>query len=89
MVNHTAIFEQAEDGTWGGYFLDLPVILVNGDTLNEARENARGGLELWLEDLKEQGLPIPAPAVHVQASEVTADTFAESTCREGSLESWV
>jgi len=72
MAQYTAIFEKAEDGTWGGYFPDLPVILVNGSTLEEVRENARTGLEFWLEDMKEQGLPIPPPSVHVQAFEVAA-----------------
>ena len=72
MANYTAVFEQAEDGTWGGYFPDLPVILVNGGTLEEAQENARTGLELWIEDMKEQGLAIPQQTTHVQAFEVAA-----------------
>jgi predicted RNase H-like HicB family nuclease len=70
MAHYTAIFEKADDGSWGGYFPDLPVILVNGSTLAEVQENARTGLELWLEDMKEQGLPIPEPTVRVQAFEV-------------------
>ena len=72
MANYTAIFEQAEDGTWGGYFPDLATILVNGTTLEEVQENARTGLELWIEDMKEQGLPIPKPTTCVQAFEVAA-----------------
>jgi len=72
MANYTAIFEQAEDGTWGGYVPDLAVILVNGSTLEEAKENARTGLEMWIDDMKEQGLPIPPPTVHVLAIEVAA-----------------
>lgn len=72
MANYTAVFEQAEDGTWGGYFPDLAVILVNGETLEEAQENARTGLELWIEDMKKQGLPIPKPTTQVQAFEVVA-----------------
>jgi predicted RNase H-like HicB family nuclease len=72
MARYTAIFEKADDGSWGGYFPDLPVILLNGCTLEEVQENARTGLELWLEDMKEQGLPIPEPMVHVRAFEVAA-----------------
>jgi predicted RNase H-like HicB family nuclease len=72
MANYIATFEQAEDGTWGGYFPDLPVILVNGGTLEEVRENARTGLEFWIEDMKEQGLEIPAPSVQVMGIEVAA-----------------
>jgi predicted RNase H-like HicB family nuclease len=72
MANYTAVFEQAEDGTWGGYFPDLPVILVNGSTLEEVQENARTGLEFWIEDMKEQGLPLPTPTTYVRAFEVAA-----------------
>jgi predicted RNase H-like HicB family nuclease len=45
---------------------------VNGSTLDEAKENARTGLEMWIEDQKEQGLPIPPPTVQVLAIEVAA-----------------
>lgn len=72
MAHYTALFERAEDGTWGGYFPDFPIILVNGGTLEEVQQNARTGLELWIEDMKEQGLPIPQPTMHVQAFEVAA-----------------
>jgi predicted RNase H-like HicB family nuclease len=72
MAHYAAVFEQAEDGTWGGYFPDLPVILVNGNTLEEVQANAKSGLEFWLEDMKEQGLPIPAPSTRVTAFEVAA-----------------
>jgi predicted RNase H-like HicB family nuclease len=72
MANYTAIFEQAEDGTWGGYFPDLAVILVNGSSLEEAKENARTGLEMWIEDMKKQGLPISPPTIQVAAIEVAA-----------------
>ncbi len=72
MAHYTAFFEQAEDGTWGGYFPDLPVILVSGTTLEEVQQNAKTGLEMWIEDMREQGLPIPQPTTHVQAFEVAA-----------------
>jgi predicted RNase H-like HicB family nuclease len=35
MAKYTAVFEQADDGTWGGYFPDLSGLLVNGATLEE------------------------------------------------------
>ena len=72
MANYTAIFEQADDGTWGGYFPDLAVILVNGGTLEEAQANAQSGLAMWIEEMKQQGLPIPEPATHVVSFEVAA-----------------
>ena len=72
MANYIATFEQAEDGTWGGHFPDLPVILVNGGTLEEVQENARTGFEMWIEDMKDQGLSLPTPSTGVLAFEVPA-----------------
>ncbi len=71
-MQYAAIFEQAEDGSWGGYFPDLAMVLVNGQTLEEAQENARTGLKLWIEDMKEQGLATPAPSTKVIAFELAA-----------------
>jgi predicted RNase H-like HicB family nuclease len=72
MAHYTAIFEQAEDGSWGGYFPDLAMILVNGETLEEAQVNARTGLDFWIEDMKEQGLDIAPPTTRTVAFEVAA-----------------
>jgi predicted RNase H-like HicB family nuclease len=72
MAKYTAIFEQAEDGTWSGYAPDLPTILAMGDTLEEAKENMRTGIQLWIEDMNEQGLPIPKPSTEVVNFEVPA-----------------
>jgi predicted RNase H-like HicB family nuclease len=60
--NYRVVFEQAEDGGWSGYVPNLPTILVGGYTLEETKESMRKGIELWMEDMKEQGLPIPAPS---------------------------
>ena len=38
-----------------------------GRTLEEAQENARTGLQLWVEDMKEQGLPMPKASIKVLA----------------------
>lgn len=72
MTNYTAVFERAEDGTWGGYFPDLSAILVNGATLEEAQENARTGLAFWIEDMKERGLTLPEPTTLASTFEVAA-----------------
>jgi len=72
MAKYTAVFEQAGDGTWGGYFPDLSGLLVNGATLEEVQENARTGLEFWMESMKEEGLPIPTPSTQAGEFEVAA-----------------
>ena len=72
MAKYTAVFEQAEDGIWGGYFPDLSGLLVNGATLEEVRENARTGLEFWMESMKQEGLPIRTPSTQAGEFEVAA-----------------
>jgi len=46
----------------GGYTVtcpSLPPVVTYGETLDEARQNAREAIELCLEVLKEDGQPIP------------------------------
>ena len=40
---------------------DLPGCFSAGDTLDEAITNAREAIELWLETVIDDGLPVPAP----------------------------
>jgi len=70
MARHAVLFERAEDGSWGGYFPEIPTILVNGLMLEEARENARTGLAFWIEGMKKDGWPLPEP--HMRAFEIEA-----------------
>lgn len=69
---YTAIFAQASDGGWSGYVPDLPTILVGGYTLEEAKESMHKDIGMWIEDMKEQGLPIPAPSAQAVSIEVVA-----------------
>jgi len=71
-VSYTAVFEKAEDGTWGGYVPDLPVILVNGLTFEEAENNMREAIQIYLDEMKASGFPVPAPSVHAVNIEVAA-----------------
>lgn len=41
------------------YSPDLPGCVAAGRTLQEARENMRGAIELHLAGLREDGLPVP------------------------------
>lgn len=72
MHTYAAIFKQSTDGMWGGYAPDLATIVVNGDTLEEAKENMRTGIEFWIASMREDGLPIPEPNSVVASFEVTA-----------------
>ena len=58
-VTYTEIFEQAPDGGWDAHVPDLPVVAVGADTREEAEKLVREAIVMYVDDLKEQGLPIP------------------------------
>jgi predicted RNase H-like HicB family nuclease len=54
----------------GGYTVRVPALAglnTEGDTITEALENAREAIELYLEELKARGEPIPEEKEHPQA----------------------
>ncbi len=62
--------EQASDGEWGGYVPDLPGVAVGGyDSVEKARESLRIAIEMHLEGMREDGVPIPEPS-HFEVLEV-------------------
>jgi predicted RNase H-like HicB family nuclease len=65
------VFEPQEEGGYHVYAPDLPGLHTEGDSLDEALENAREALELYVEGVREDGrsidtgvlrrtLPLPA-----------------------------
>ena len=46
----------------GGYIITVPALpgcITEGDTREEALENARDAIRLYLEDVEAEGLPMP------------------------------
>ncbi len=56
-------FEKAADGSIWARVPDLDGCYSCGDTINEAKENVRDAIALYIEDLKEEGQPIPLPSL--------------------------
>jgi predicted RNase H-like HicB family nuclease len=59
----------------GGYVVTVPALagcVTEGDTLEEALENAREAISLYVESLRARGLPVPeeTAAPRVEAVEV-------------------
>ncbi len=58
-MNYTLLLEKSEDGYYVATVPGLPGICVaQGKTRDEAVRNMREALELHLEGLKEEGIPI-------------------------------
>lgn len=60
MANIVALVD-GEPGNYGVSFPDLPGCVAAGNTLDEALTNASEVLSFHLEDMANEGLPIPAP----------------------------
>lgn len=52
----TAVFEEAEEGGYVAYVAEVPGIITQGESLEEARENLREAAELVLESNRELAL---------------------------------
>lgn len=66
----TVLIPDAEEGGYTVRVPKLPGCTTEGDTLDEALENARDAIRLYLEDLEACGEPIPAEDEIVQLATV-------------------
>ncbi len=67
-MTYQAVFERADDGTVFAYVPDLPGCTSWGATLEEARENVREAIALWITVAKEKGMELPTPSTIAAAA---------------------
>ncbi len=72
IASYHAVFEPAEEGGFNVSFPSFPGCFTFGRTFEEAQMMACEVLELWLEELKAQHLPIPTPHRYPIIDEVQA-----------------
>lgn len=74
MKEYVVIYEQGDEGeeNWGAYVPDLPGCISTGETLEDAQGNIRQAIQLHLEGLKAEGLPIPEPTTQVDKVSIAA-----------------
>lgn len=58
-LNHTVIFEPAEESGYTVMVPALPGCVTEGDTLDQARHMAKDAIEGYIETLMELGQPVP------------------------------
>lgn len=56
----TVLFEPAEEGGYVVTCPALPGLVTEGDTLDDARANARDAIQGYLDSLAKDGQPLPA-----------------------------
>ncbi|MBV8208160.1 MAG: type II toxin-antitoxin system HicB family antitoxin [Acidobacteria bacterium] len=70
-MKYAVVYEKSSDG-WGAYVPDLPGVGVVGDSLEEVEGLVREAVELHVQDLREQGHPVPVASATTGYIEVTA-----------------
>lgn len=71
MMQYAVVFEKTSTG-WSAYAPDLPGLGIAAATIEEAETLIREGIEFHLEGLREDGLPVPAPAAQVKQIAIPA-----------------
>ena len=72
MRDYLVIYERGKDGGWGAYAPDLPGLGVAAESRDEVATLIREGIKLYLEELAEDGLPIPEPTTTAERIAVAA-----------------
>lgn len=70
-MRYAIVIEKAE-GNYSAYVPDLPGCVATGSTAEEAESEIREAIELHLEGLREDDLPIPQPSSRVEYVDVSA-----------------
>jgi predicted RNase H-like HicB family nuclease len=70
-MRYTVILEQGED-SWGAHVPDLPGCVAAGDTRDEVLRLIREAIELHIEGLLQEGLPVPEPKSEGEVVEIGA-----------------
>ena len=70
-MNYVVIFEKSATGC-DAFVPDLPGVITTGKTKEEAQDLIREAIELHLEGLREDNLPIPEPSVSAEVVTVSA-----------------
>jgi len=60
-VRYMVVIERG-DTSWGAHVPDLPGCVAVGESRDEVRRLIREAIELHIEGLKQDGLPVPAPS---------------------------
>ncbi len=68
----TVIFEKEEEGGYHVFCPILPGCHAQSETIDEGVQNIREAIELYLESLVEDGLPIPEEDILIKPVEVSA-----------------
>ena len=68
----TVIFEKEQEGGYHVFCPTLPGCHTQSETIEEGVQNIREAIELYLETLTEDGIPIPTEDIFIKPIEIPA-----------------
>ena len=68
----TVIFEKEEEGGYHVFCPTLPGCHTQSETIDEGVQNIREAIQLYIESLAEDGLPVPREDILIKPVEVSA-----------------
>jgi predicted RNase H-like HicB family nuclease len=68
----TVIFEKEEEGGYHVFCPVLPGCHTQGETLEEGIQNIREAIQVYIESLVEDGLPVPEEDILIKPIEIPA-----------------
>lgn len=71
IMRYMVVVERGET-SWGAHVPDLPGCVAVGETREEVLQLIREAIELHIDGLKEDGLPVPTPSSEGEFVEVGA-----------------
>lgn len=69
MFRYTIIIERAENN-YSAYCPDLPGCIATGSTMDEAVQNMKEAIQLHIEGMKQENIPIPKPSTEAVSIEL-------------------
>ncbi len=70
-MRYLVVIERGET-SWGAHVPDLPSCIAAGETREEVVELIREAIDLHIESLRQDGIPVPSPSSEGEFVEVTA-----------------
>ena len=69
-MKYVVVYEKSVTG-WAAYVPDLPGVIATGSTKEETQQLIREAIELHLEGLREDKMPIPEPTASTEVVSVS------------------
>ncbi|MFZ0887490.1 MAG: type II toxin-antitoxin system HicB family antitoxin [Candidatus Binataceae bacterium] len=69
-MKYAVIIERAKDGSYSAHVPDLPVCTASACTVEEVLALIREGVEIYIDELKSEGNPVPEPVTSASEVEV-------------------